>query len=252
MLQDTNMALKDEFERNGNWLFRWRSFLPLGLIALVYSSMLNFHYLYHSQFFDYFWEGFCLLISFFGLAIRAWTIGHTPKRTSGRNTKNQIANKLNTTGIYSIVRHPLYLGNFFMMLGVITFSHNAWSIIIFTLLFALYYERIMYAEEAFLLRKFGDEYKKWSDKTPAFFPRFSHYVSPELPFSLKNVLRREYSGFFALVVSMFVLEVYGDWIVEGRLVLETPWLIFLGVGAAVYLTLRTVKKKTNWLKVEGR
>lgn len=246
------MALKDEFEISGNWLFRWRSFLPLGLIVLVFSSMLNYNYLFDSQLFDYFWEGLCLFVSFLGLAIRAWTIGHTPKHTSGRNTKKQVANQLNTTGIYSIVRHPLYLGNYFMMLGVITLSHNAWSIIIFTLLFTLYYERIMYSEEAFLLRKFGDEYQKWSEQTPAFFPRFSQYIPSALPFSFKNVLRREYSGFFAVVVSMFIVEVYGDWIVEGRLKLETPWLIFLGVGAAIYLSLRTIKKTTNWLIVEGR
>ena len=110
----------------------------------------------------------------------------------------------------------------------------------------------MYSEEAFLLRKFGDEYQKWSEQTPAFFPRFSQYIPSALPFSFKNVLRREYSGFFAVVVSMFIVEVYGDWIVEGRLKLETPWLIFLGVGAAIYLSLRTIKKTTNWLIVEGR
>ena len=34
------------------------------------------------------------------------------KNTSGRNTHDQVADSLNTSGIYSIVRHPLYVGNF--------------------------------------------------------------------------------------------------------------------------------------------
>lgn len=246
------MALEEEFERAGNWLFRWRSYLPLTLIALIFSSMVNYHYILNSQFYNSLWEAFCFMISFFGLIIRALTIGHTPKQTSGRNTKVQVAGTLNTTGIYSMVRHPLYLGNYFMMLGVVTFSHHVQSVIIFTLLFALYYERIMYAEEAFLKSKFGEEYRDWSIQTPAFFPRFSAYKPSRLPFSFRNVLRREHGSFFAVILSMFVVKVYGDWIINGRLTFETPWLIILGIGTVTYFTLRTIAKKTTWLYVEGR
>jgi len=82
-----------------------------------------------------------------GLFIRAYAVGHTPANTSGRNTKEQLADELNTTGIYSMVRHPLYLGNFFMWLGAAVLTKNGWFIVAFILLYWIYYERIMFAEE---------------------------------------------------------------------------------------------------------
>jgi hypothetical protein len=36
------MALKEEFERVGNWLFRWRSYLPLLLAGIILTGMENF------------------------------------------------------------------------------------------------------------------------------------------------------------------------------------------------------------------
>ncbi|MGB8874133.1 MAG: hypothetical protein WCC75_12145, partial [Desulfobaccales bacterium] len=44
--------------------------------------------------------------------------GLPPRGTSGRNTQGQVAETLNTTGIYSLVRNPLYLGNFLIWLGL--------------------------------------------------------------------------------------------------------------------------------------
>ena len=56
-----------------------------------------------------------------GFLFRAWAIGTTPAGTSGRNTKEQVAEVLNSTGIYSIVRHPLYVGNYFMWIGIVAY-----------------------------------------------------------------------------------------------------------------------------------
>lgn len=246
------MPLQEEFEKSGNWLFRWRSYLPLFLVVLFLASMNNYHYLSNSKMMDYGWEAVCLLVCLFGLLIRAITIGHTSANTSGRNTKSQIAEKLNTSGIYSIVRHPLYFGNFFMMLGVAMFSHHVWSVVVFALAFWLYYERIMFAEEAFLRKKFGKDYVNWANHTPAFFPSFKHFKQADLPFSFKNVLRREFNGFFAFIMAMFVLELYSEWVVNGHFVWHWPWRIIVGVGFVTWFVLRALKKKTKLLDVEGR
>lgn len=125
-----------------------------------------------------------------GLFIRCMVIGYAPRRTSGRNTDGQKAETLNTSGIYSIVRHPLYLGNFFIFIGMALFTQVPWFVLIAVLAFCLYYERIMFAEEKFLRGKFGDEYLRWADRRPAFIPSFKHYQKPALRFSFRNVLNR--------------------------------------------------------------
>ncbi len=246
------MALKEEFERSGSWLFRWRSYLPLLMVVILVASLRNFHYLEQSEKIDELWEAFCFCVSFFGLGIRIFTIGHAPCGTSGRNTREQIAETLNTKGIYSVVRHPLYLGNFFIWLGIVLFAHQWHLTLICVLSYWFYYERIMFAEEAYLRKKFGDEFEDWAERTPAVIPSFRNWQKAELPFSLKNVLKREYNGFFVIIVSMSLLELTGNIFAEGKPEFNTDWSIILSVGFFIWLTLRTLKKKTTLLHVEGR
>ncbi len=246
------MALQEELGRAGNWLFRRRSYLPLALIALFLLSLPDYRYLGGSERIEHLWQLLGLAVSFFGLGIRAYTIGHTPGRTSGRNSRAQVAEQLNTTGIYSLLRHPLYVGNFFMWLGIILLPHNYWLALAFILLYVLYYERIMYAEEAFLRQKFGASFTSWAERTPAVLPRFSAFVPPDLPFSLRNVLRREYNGFFAVIACMFLIEAAQDFIVQRRFALDPHWLAILGASFLIWAVLRLLNKKTRLLKVAGR
>ncbi len=246
------MALKEDFEKLGNWLFRWRSYLPLALTAVGLLGMREFSYPLRNHLADLLWEIFCLSVSLFGLGIRMYIIGHAPKGCSERNTRHKEAVVLNVTGLYSLVRHPLYLGNFFCWLGVSMFPRVWYVTVIFILFFILYYERIMLAEEEFLRRKFGDEFEKWADRTPAFIPSFKKWVPNSLPFSLRHVLKREYSGFFAIICCFTFLEISGDVIARGQLGLDPMWIVLFSGATLVYLSLRTLKKKTKILDVAGR
>jgi len=242
------MPLQEEFECSGSWLFKWRSYLPLAMFGILLVAMDKYQYPGNSKILDELWEGVCLLVSFFGLSIRVFTVGHTPRATSGRNTKRQVAETLNTTGMYSLVRHPLYLGNFFMFLGVILFAHTWWLTLIYVLAFWLYYERIMFAEEAFLRKKFGGSFLAWAADTPAFIPRFQNYIRPNSSFSLKKVLRKEYNGFFAIILAMFILEELGEIILHGKLEMDLQWIILLSLSFIVWATMRIIKKTTTWLR----
>ena len=93
---------------------------------------------------------------------------------------------LNVTGIYSLLRHPLYLGNFFMWLGPVLFLRSFGAVLVFGLIYWLYYERIMFAEEQFLRRKFGDIYDKWSENVSSFIPFSFKYIPSKLPFLFKE------------------------------------------------------------------
>lgn len=246
------MPLREEFESTGNWLFRWRSYLPLVMVVLFFVSLYAYEFPGGSEYLAHMWEAVCLAVSFFGLAVRVFTIGHTPKGTSGRNTRQQVAETVNTTGIYSTVRHPLYVGNFFMILGLAMYPFLWWLVVIYVLSFWVYYERIMFAEEEFLRKKFGEQYESWASRTPAFIPRLGSYVKPNLPFSLRNVLRREYNGFFAIMLLMFALELAGDWVVTGKLAMQLHWQVLMATSIAIWAGLRLMKKFTKILNVDGR
>jgi protein-S-isoprenylcysteine O-methyltransferase Ste14 len=250
------MALIKEMERQGNWLFKNRSYLPLFYYPLaVFFIFWNdrFTSLPHQTYTDIDWIMICLGVGLLGLVVRAYTIGHTPAGTSGRNTKEgQVAEVLNTSGIYSIVRHPLYLGNYLMWLGLFMYVGDVYFVIIASLVFWVYYERIMYAEEAFLRKKFGPVYDEWASCTPAFLPDFRKFRPANLDFSMRNVLKREYNGLFNLVLSFVLINLMHSLIRQQSVVVEDFWLVCLATALLLLLVLRTLKKKTRVLHVEGR
>jgi len=245
------MALVHEFEKSGNWLFKRRSWLPVFFIAAGIIMM----YLGNRQaiLFDVRDELIFLGVSLLGQVIRIVTVGFAPKNTSGRNTVNgQIADELNTTGIYSILRHPLYLGNFFMWLGPALFLRSVGFIVFFILLYWLYYERIMFAEEQFLRRKFGEIYDKWSETVAAFIPFSFRYIPSKLHFSVRNVLKREYNSFVNIFVIFILLDLFRNYFLSERIYLTEMWIYLSASAFIIWIVVRTIHKRSTWLEVEGR
>ena len=192
-------------------------------------------------------------VSFFGQFIRILTVGYTPRNTSGRNTiSGQIADEINVTGIYSLLRHPLYLGNFFMWLGPVLFLRSVCFTIVFGLLYWLYYERIMFAEEQYLRRKFGDIYDKWSETVHSFIPYSFKYIPAKLPFSVRNVLKREYNSFFSVFVIFTLLDLFRNYILSEQIYLTGMWIYLFASAFVIWIVVRTIHKGTRWLEVKGR
>jgi protein-S-isoprenylcysteine O-methyltransferase Ste14 len=246
------MTLRNQLEENGSWLFRHRSYLPIAAIPVFLGFLPSFTYLGANHGLNEAWQMFCLLISFVGLAIRIATVGRAPIGTSGRNTREQVANTLSTTGIYSLVRHPLYLGNYLIFMGMALWPHIWWLAIVTSCAFALYYERIMLAEEAFLRDKFDGAFESWAAATPAFIPRLRGWTPSPVSFCWRTVLQREYNAFLLIIGVFFVFDLIGDSFAERRWHLSYGWFTFFIAGFVVFATLRTIKKRTRLLHVEGR
>lgn len=240
-------------ELEGNWLFRYRSWLPIVVLLVgvtVYIGEL------HNESFAFrhpHWAAFeaaCLLLGFVGLAVRAYTVGHTPAGTSGRNTDGQLADSLNTTGAYSMVRNPLYLGNFLMWLSVALLTREMWFVAAFTLLYWLYYERIIFAEECFLAHKFGVAYAEWAARTPAFIPSLAHFRRAAEPMSWRKVLKKEKNGLFALCLTFAAFDALRAMMTGGA---PSRWLLGLAVLSGVaYGVLEFFKKCTHVLDQPNR
>ena len=246
------MGLSRHLEAQAQSLLPWRSFLPLIFAPVIALAIADMRWPFGSAVLHDIWAFACLSVSIVGVSIRVWVAGCVPAGTSGRNTRGQCALSLNTTGPYSLMRHPLYLGNCLIGLGVVMAPNVWWLPLLYTVSFAAYYERIMLAEEAFLKQKFGTRFKSWSSITPAFFPSLSRWKKSELRFSIRNAMKREYTGVLVVALCYSSLEVAGHAVVEHRLAVGTEWLGILLVALTMYFTLRGLKKHTQLLNVAGR
>jgi len=246
------VTLQNQLEYSGRWLFRWRSFLPLIVLAAAIPALIDHRFPAGSHALQEWWNVLCLTVALSGQLLRFYTVGQVPRRTSGRNRREQVAESLNTTGIYSAVRNPLYLGNCLIWLGLAAVPQSLALWLIVALLFWLYHERIILAEEAFLERRFGEEFRQWAAVTPVFLPRFSRWRAAVLPFSFRHALGREYLGAFAIISAFTTVEMLMDSAVLGRFVFPVGWLIAWLLSLVAFLVIRILRKKTRVLQVEGR
>jgi protein-S-isoprenylcysteine O-methyltransferase Ste14 len=232
-----NMAYIDEMKQQGNWLFKKRSFFPVIVMSLlVAEGLFDTSYLMGSPYIDRLWGLGCFGIALAGLGMRIYTVGYVPHGTSGRTTSEPKARALNTTGIYSIVRHPLYLSNFVIWAGIALFPCKIFPAVCCVLGFLLFHERIIIAEEAFLAEKFGDEFTEWAKKTPALIPKTGLWVKPALRFSWQAVFKREYPGVLTVTLSFALMDMAINWRREGTPLPDRVWLSILGAGLIVFVT----------------
>ena len=78
--------------------------------------------------------------------------------------------KLASTGAYSLVRHPLYLGNFLILAGFTLACANWVVVAVVAFFFLFYYPAAIRYEDSKLERIFGEEWRAWSRGVPAMFP----------------------------------------------------------------------------------
>lgn len=253
------MSLHETMIRSGHTIFKWRSYIPLLFIVPLLLALRESAHLEEvfGEVEEDLWVLASFLLSLTGIAIRCFTVGFVPGGTSGRNTQSQRATHLNTTGMYSVVRNPLYLGNFIIILGVMMSMMVWWLVLIGALGFFLYMERIIMAEEAFLEQTYGAEYNEWRAKTPVIIPNFRLWRAPDMTFSWRTVLKREYNGLLGMATAFFVIEVVKDLFVEKEpldmwLREDIVWPVTYTAILILCLTLRYLKKHTQLLKVEGR
>jgi protein-S-isoprenylcysteine O-methyltransferase Ste14 len=247
------VALQEEMEQQGQFLFRYRSYLPLAILVIGLAVYIYYqlHLPSDINLNRMIWfERICVGVSLLGLLVRVYTIGHIAKNTSGRNTSaGQIADDLNTKGIYSIVRHPLYVGNFIMWLGIAMLTANIWFVTAFVFMYWVYYERIMFAEEQFLRRKFGEPYINWSMKTPAFVPSFKNWEKPYYGFNMKKVLRQEKNGLVAVFLVVFLFQQVAVYLQSHAFEIRDKFVLGgLLVTTLYYVVIKTIQKTTKWLE----
>lgn len=233
--------------RAGDFCFRWRSYLPLSLAPLVLVAIARFQYPFGTHAADLAWEAGCVALALAGLALRVWTVGVAAPGTSGRNTRAQKAATLNTTGPYSMVRHPLYLANGVIVVGLALFTHAWVAPAVVAALAIGYYGLIAEREEQYLRERFGQAFEAWAARVPAVVPAPSGYEPAARAFDWRVAVRREFYGLTVILVTPCLLDVVEDLHESGAFTLDPVWTVAAGLGAAAFLAIRFLKKHTRVL-----
>jgi len=95
-------------------------------------------------------------------------------QTSLKIAETHRAERIVTTGVYSIVRHPQYLGGILSHEGFSFLLSGMYSLLVTPLVIALIYT-ISWKEENELTKEFGQEYVDYKRKVPMLIPKVYHY-----------------------------------------------------------------------------
>lgn len=147
---------------------------------------------------------FGLLAVMLGELLRIYAVGFIG--SISRTRKNRTGGNLISGGPFGYVRNPLYVGNFFVSVGLAIFAGNLFIILLTALLFGIQYFFIVKYEESLLVKTFGDEYKEYCEKVPAWFPRRSVKLDElDWPDTLSPALRSEKKTLMAIAGVLFFL-----------------------------------------------
>ena len=228
-------------------------FLPLTLVGLVVLGLFQPEHNARRQAIGPGWDWFCLAVSCCGLLVCALVIGHGA--AANIVPQHQAPGRLAAFLDRHLFRRPapVICRQFFDLArrGVVDAARLAGGNLRAGVLAVL---RTDHAGRRGLSAPAirPGVCSNWSARTPAFVPSFRHWRPPLLPFSLRNVLRREYSGWLAVVAGYAGLEFVRRYLSEQRLELDLPWLVALSLATVAYCVLRFLKRHTRLLKVEGR
>jgi protein-S-isoprenylcysteine O-methyltransferase Ste14 len=100
----------------------------------------------------------------------AWLGIRGVKEVTLRVAETHRADKVVTTGVYSIVRHPQHLGALLAHVGI-SLLLSAWYSLLFTPLMVVLIYLISRKEEEELIREFGREYEDYKKRVPMLIPK---------------------------------------------------------------------------------
>ena len=166
-----------------NFFFKYRSYtpIPIGVMILFFSRPNN----------GFVFLGLAFLIA--GESIRLWAVSYAGGIT---RTRKVGAPKLCSSGPYSYVRNPLYVGNMFMYLGFVFIggAANIFLMAATTLgFFLIQYSLIISLEEETLNGLFNANYTRYKENVPAIFPRLTPWKNDDLrtPKTIFKTLKTE-------------------------------------------------------------
>lgn len=116
--------------------------------------------------------------------------------------------RLITSGLFSHVRNPLYIGNFFLSVGIVVLSNvHPYFTLTFILFFFLQYVPIVSWEENNLKRVFGQEFEVYMSRVPRWLPALTKKMDQGLKVEpdYKSAIKSEKNTLLAAVLLYLIL-----------------------------------------------
>jgi protein-S-isoprenylcysteine O-methyltransferase Ste14 len=192
-------------QRAGQWMFVRRGWLPWLMVPyLMFGPRFGI---------DLGLQGIAaaLALLVIGHGFRFWAVGYAGTRTRTRTKTGQLKD-LVTAGPYSHVRNPIYVGNWFMAMGMILlFGH--WALAIpFGLLVFFSYQPVVRWEERLLVTVFGEDYERFLKYVPRWLPSLKRYqYASSHPFLPGTALFSE-RGTFGSTACVLLLYGIREWV----------------------------------------
>jgi protein-S-isoprenylcysteine O-methyltransferase Ste14 len=140
------------------WFYRLRGYLTIP--PMIFAL---FCFPWESEI-DYLIWPLGIGLVFIGFILRIWAQQHLHYRL-------KVGMSLTTTGPYSFIRNPIYVGNMLLCLGAVITSELLWLAPI-TLFYCLsIYSLVVRYEEEHLLEKYGEPYRRYVAEVPRWLPR---------------------------------------------------------------------------------
>jgi len=226
----------------GDFSFKYRGYLlPIAVILLIVPSPRLFADPGLAGFL-----GFALAV--LGQAVRVATIGLDYIIRGGKDHK-VYAETLVTGGLYSHCRNPMYVGNFFLLLGL-ALAANSWVFALVGVPLSLgMHKAIVAAEENFLRTKFGPQFDDYCARVNRWVPRLSGLGQTlrGMQFDWRRVVMKEYrAGFdwFSATAVVVLIRLGQASMLDDYQILTAVMVLVIAARFVLWFASRQMNKRT--------
>ena len=187
------------------------------------------------------------LVAIGGEAFRLATIGYEYIERGGKEGR-AYATRLVQSGMFAHTRHPMYLGNILIAIGMSMASGSPAAYLTVIPFFLFVYQAIASSEEEYLRGRFGQDYAEYCARVPRFLPSFRslYRLLSRGRYHWRRALRQDLSTMVALLLGLSLLPIWRAYFLRGLPAARAliPQTLTSTAGVLVfYILLLSLKKR---------